>query len=740
MNKIKIGVCFMNIGAKYKDITYWSRQNKISYCKKHDYDFIEDETVYNPDKPIPWTKIPLILKYINDYDYIAWIDADILIMNLNTKIEHFINKYPTDIICGSDWRMTNTGVMIIKSSDFSKNFIKAIETNVYDPKEDKNDRYLNWEQGSFINLCDKNFMNCMSENHICVTIPTEMNSYWYNYFPGHFVLHFAGVRGELLQYLIRDHYPERLDMDSDETYNSRMEWLAGPIRDHFDKKLKHDRENELKHLYSYRVLLDNFRCYDYDINNKMRLGNKYDGGYVIANLDINYDCYISAGVSNEESFTRDLIKKYSFNKNNSFAFDGTIDDYPYSFTNDITFIKKNIGNTDNNQFTDLKFLIEKYNNIFLKMDIQGSEYQWLSSLNENDLKKFSQIVIKFHSLSSDDDLQSKIECLKKINKLFYPIHIHANNHSLVVIKSDFYHVPDVLEVTYIRKDLYNYEKPSFSKEKFPTILDSPNNALNNDIKLNFYPFQPYYFSLTTIPSRLSKLNSVIKSLQNQNIKPTKIFINIPKHYERFDCPGVSPTDIKDMSNVVINFCDNDYGPATKFLPMFSIDYIDDDDPIIIVNDDIIYDPNLSSYLLKDAVRYPDSCITSFGITHSAYMFDNSKWFCDFNSQNIKPCGFREKFEGYVDVFEGFKGALLKKKLFKDDVFVFPNNEYKFSDDIWFSGHIIKNGFTIFISKFKNESKFIQDDVDASDLNVRNKRMYDTAYYFHQTYGIWKIDA
>jgi CDP-6-deoxy-D-xylo-4-hexulose-3-dehydrase len=86
-------------------------------------------------------------------------------------------------------------------------------------------------------------------------------------------LHFAGVRGELLQYLIRDHYPERLDMDSDETYNSRMEWLAGPIRDHFDKKLKHDRENELKHLYSHRVLLDNFRCYDYDINNKMRLGS-----------------------------------------------------------------------------------------------------------------------------------------------------------------------------------------------------------------------------------------------------------------------------------------------------------------------------------------------------------------------------------------------------------------------------------------------------------------------------------
>jgi len=738
-NKIKIGVCFMSIGDKYKNITYWSRQNKISYCNKHDYDFIEDESVYNPNKPIPWTKIPLILKYINNYDYIAWIDADILIMNLNTKIEHFINKYPTDIICGSDWRMTNTGVMIIKSTDFSKKFIKAIETNVYDPNEDKKERYLNWEQGSFINLCDKNFMNCMSENHICITVPTEMNSYWYNYFPGHFVMHFAGVRGELLQYLIRDHYPERLDIDSDETYNSRMEWLAGPIRDHFDEKLRYDRENELKYLYSHRVLLDNFRCYDYDINNKMRLGNLYDGGYVIPILP--YTKLYSFETSKNISFDIDFISKFCNSTVN--IYDPTISSLPPIKTSYDT-SKVNLYKIELNEDNTLdKILSEENNNTFLlRIDTYGNEYSCLSSASEETLNKFMTIVVEFHSLSSDENVKSKIECLKKINKLFYPIHIHANNHSPVVIKSEFYHVPDVLEVTYIRKDLYKDEKPFFTKQKFPTLLDSPNHGVYKDIKLNFYPFQPYYFSLTTIPSRLSKLNSVIESLQNQNIKPEKIFINIPKHYERFNCPGVSPTNIKDMSNVVINFCDNDYGPATKFLPIFNINDIDEDDPIIIVDDDIIYDPNLSSYLLKDAVRFPDSCITSFGITHSAYMFDNTKWFCDFNSQNLKPCGFREKFEGYVDAFEAFKGTLLKKKLFKEDVFVFTNNEYKFSDDIWFSGHIIKNGFTIFMSKFKNESKFIQDEVDAlsSDLNVRNKRMNDTAYYFHQTYGIWKMDA
>ena len=47
------------------------------------------------------------------------------------------------------------------------------------------------------------------------------------------------------------------------------------------------------------------------------------------------------GVAYEASFDRDFLNKYkNIGKNNSFAFDGTIIDYPYHFTKNITFIKK----------------------------------------------------------------------------------------------------------------------------------------------------------------------------------------------------------------------------------------------------------------------------------------------------------------------------------------------------------------------------------------------------------------
>ena len=47
----------------------------------------------------------------------------------------------------------------------------------------------------------------------------------------------------------------------------------------------------------------------YNFNLKKRYGSNNDGGYVIAELDGEYDCYISAGISNEESFSRDFINK-----------------------------------------------------------------------------------------------------------------------------------------------------------------------------------------------------------------------------------------------------------------------------------------------------------------------------------------------------------------------------------------------------------------------------------------------
>jgi hypothetical protein len=227
----------------------------------------------------------------------------------------------------------------------------------------------------------------------------------------------------------------------------------------------------------------------YNFDKKIRCGANSDGGYVFAELNGEYDCYISAGISNEESFSRDFINKYNMNQNNSFAFDGTIADYPYHYTQNIQFIKKNINNFNDDNNTNLSFLTDKYNNIFLKIDIEGGEYPWLLQIDETQLNKFKQIVIEFHGITDNSwgcNYNDKVKCLEKLSKTHYIVHAHGNNYGSVVNG-----IPHVIELTYIKKNYFN-SVPELNTQRLPIAnLDFSNNTNSEDINLNFYPFFKY---------------------------------------------------------------------------------------------------------------------------------------------------------------------------------------------------------------------------------------------------------
>jgi hypothetical protein len=224
----------------------------------------------------------------------------------------------------------------------------------------------------------------------------------------------------------------------------------------------------------------------YYFSNKIRLGKNSDGGYVIGNLQDGYDCYISAGISNEESFSRDFIKYYNMSKENSFGFDGTIQNYPYTYTRDITFIKKNINYYYDNKNVNLLYFMKKYKNIFLKMDIEGSEFNWLSGTRQDDLLSFKQIVMELHGINDNSwgaTYRQKLDCIKRLCNTHYLIHIHGNNNSGLTNS-----IPDVVEVTFIRKDCFN-EIPNLNRENLPIKnLDFPCNPIKQDYNLTFYPF------------------------------------------------------------------------------------------------------------------------------------------------------------------------------------------------------------------------------------------------------------
>jgi len=217
---------------------------------------------------------------------------------------------------------------------------------------------------------------------------------------------------------------------------------------------------------------------------KIRIGSQHgDGGYIICNVpEVNYDVMIAGGVADDVTFEEHFCSIYP--NLLCYAFDGTVHcKISNSANKNIIFVKKNIGPVMDDYNTNLFPLIDKGKNIFLKMDIEGAELPWLKCLNDDQMKKFSQIVIEFHFPFSEDDN----EVFEKLNKNHILVHFHGNNCPAGVINHKGIIIPNVFECTYINKKYVDLNKLELNNENIPGPLDRPNCG-GTDIFINYPPF------------------------------------------------------------------------------------------------------------------------------------------------------------------------------------------------------------------------------------------------------------
>ena len=102
------------------------------YCKKHNYKCVLENKSLCNERATAWSKIILLqreMKYNPDYDYIIWIDDDILITNLDKKFEDFIHKYDCDIFVSDDALKSypmNTGIIVCKNNKQTLKYLQHI--------------------------------------------------------------------------------------------------------------------------------------------------------------------------------------------------------------------------------------------------------------------------------------------------------------------------------------------------------------------------------------------------------------------------------------------------------------------------------------------------------------------------------------------------------------------------------------------------------------------------------------
>jgi hypothetical protein len=199
-------------------------KNREKYCMKHGYHLITGNDLLDRSRPTAWSKIKAMNHYLNEYDYVLYIDMDVVIMNFEQSLTNFIDLAPEkDFIMTEDWSGVNTGVWLAKNTQFSHWFLEAawnqtqliprlsfdgkphpfeyeqrafhflLQTDVW------RNRHLPVYRGNYKELRE-HFMilpQCSMNSYIMYPYYWKGNREISHYVDGDFVVHFAGKKGKV---------------------------------------------------------------------------------------------------------------------------------------------------------------------------------------------------------------------------------------------------------------------------------------------------------------------------------------------------------------------------------------------------------------------------------------------------------------------------------------------------------------------------------------------------------------
>lgn len=192
-------------------------------------------------------------------------------------------------------------------------------------------------------------------------------------------------------------------------------------------------------------------------------------------------------------------------------------------------------------------------------------------------------------------------------------------------------------------------------------------------------------SLTTSPTRLPLIGETLDSIISQVPKPYKIYVNLPKVFERtgetYPDPNIlfkeqMETTYKNL--VVWNNCGKDLGPVTKLQGTLNIIPEEEDCWIITIDDDIKYLPGLIELFYATILKTGRK--DAMGLC--GFIYYNNRINAKFSNDP-------------VNILEGYGGCCYHRSFFKKSWNTYlkkclENNDARLSDDIIISNWLSLN--------------------------------------------------
>lgn len=195
---------------QYQDMPKWvgyTQEAKKRYCAHRKIEY-----VFNYDNPHPelhpvWAKPSVLLSVIDSYDYVVWMDADAMPVNLGFDLESYLATTGDHVVMCKDINGWNAGVFSVPNTDNGHAWLGHVEAYCHDPRYQTGYMEQQCMADSFATVW-KSFAQEPPRDIGWNTYP-DIHSY-HNvrnpYTDGAWCIHFAGVPEAARGYLIKNFY------------------------------------------------------------------------------------------------------------------------------------------------------------------------------------------------------------------------------------------------------------------------------------------------------------------------------------------------------------------------------------------------------------------------------------------------------------------------------------------------------------------------------------------------------
>jgi len=245
----------------------------------------------------------------------------------------------------------------------------------------------------------------------------------------------------------------------------------------------------------------------------------------------------------------------------------------------------------------------------------------------------------------------------------------------------------------------------------------------------------YYFSLTTIPTRVAHLESTLSSLMNQTIRPTRIFLYASESYKRFPDHSLDRDHLRKLEQMFEPVLSvrlmHDHGPVNKVLGIAFEPEVESHDLVVYVDDDRVYDTNMVRKFLETRAQLKNLYTGVYPVIGgSGQVMDRTYTYLG------KPA----QYPGYTNVLEGCNGVMVEKRYIQPNMLLeLLDDGCRYVDDECLSAMYTKQHLDCYAMGCPNSPFSHSNNVDTlTSLEGDLSRKTQMEYAISRIRSLWQI--